>query len=86
MEMNNEASLVGFGCALIGHPFIACSQRCLAVERLQPVVDTNSGPYVHHDLAGSGRDIAGGCVDRLAVHIPCNGILLPVEPISMIPL
>ena len=37
---------------VVSYPLVACCERCLSVERLEPVINSDSGPYVHHDLSG----------------------------------
>ena len=70
----------------ISHPLILCSQRCCAVKRLEPVVNTNARPYIHHDFARCGWNVGSCLVNCLSVYIPSNGIFLPVEAIGVIAL
>ena len=78
-------SAAGFSLT-ISHPLILCSQRCCAVKWLEPVVNTNARPYIHHDFARCGWNVGSCLVNCLSVYIPSNGIFLPVEAIGVIAL
>ena len=74
------------GILSVGYPLILCSQRCFAIERLEPVVNTDSRPYIHHDFARCRWNVRGCLVNSLSVYIPSNGIFLPVKTIGVIAL
>ena len=71
---------------MIGNPLISGCQRNIAVERLEPLIHADTGPYIHHDTAGSRRNVVTSSINRLAVYVPGDVIGLPIKAIGMIAL